>query len=522
MWNRNTESLVPAAFVAAGTNERPKFHSLSVSGLSKSYGSVKANANINISIQSGEIHAVVGQNGAGKSTFVKMLYGLQQPDQGHILLNGVVTSIGTPRDALRLGIGLIQQELVLIDELTLLENILLGSELSQFGLTSHSKQLMWAQEVQKSMGLELDWDRVTGEAPLAQKQSVEILRLLSKGVDLIIFDEPTSSLAPKQVAALLELMRSLRNQGKAVIFITHKVNEVLDVSDVISVLRDGELVSTIPNKELSAQDVANMIIGTYELSAIERTSIKFGKRALAVSHLEVRDNGGSVRVKDVSFSVCSGEVVGICGVSGNGQDEIVRATIGLMEAAKGTVSLFETDVTKLDVKDRRALGISFISPDRRREGLAIEAPIKDSAIGNHVWRLERFGWLPKKTIQTFVTNLIQNYSVKTRDETGKTSELSGGNQQKLVVGRELEQQPKLLVVAQPTRGVDLAGVAAIHDFLLASRLRDTAILLSSEDLDELFFLADRILVVFGGNIVSEFSRPFDVEAIGKAMLGVTT
>lgn len=502
--------------VSLGSTPEP---AIRIQGISKSFGRVHANRDISFDVQPASIHAIVGQNGAGKSTLMKILYGIEQPDSGTISLHGQQVDIRSPRVALRLGIGLLQQELALLDDLTLLENLMLGSEITRRGLIDQNAELDVARNLQEAFGVDVDWTANAGDVPIGQKQMVEIMRQVHLGADVLILDEPTAALAPAMVKALLKLMVSLRDQGKTLIFISHKVTEVLAVSDQVTVLRDGACVTSQPAADLDAQSLARLIVGGETTAVVDRASLAADTVVLRAAALSVADKGGRVRVREASFQLHEHEILGICGVTGNGQDELLRGIVGLLPS-RGRLLLGDQPVERLSVRARAKAGLAYISPDRRREGLAISASVSDNAVGGHTEALSAFGWLRRRSVRGFVGQLIERFAVKVGRVTAPAASLSGGNQQKLVVGREIMQQPRVLVASQPTRGVDLSGVTAVRSFLVEARNGGAAVLLSSEDLDELLELSDRIIVMYAGTIVAEARPPYDVEGIGRSMLGI--
>ena len=494
---------------------------ISIQAISKSFGSVHANRDISFDVQPASIHAIVGQNGAGKSTLMKILYGIEQPDSGTISVRGQSVDIRSPRVALGLGIGLLQQELALLDELTLLENLMLGSEITHRGVIDQKAELDVARSLQEAFGVHVDWTAKAGDVPIGQKQMVEIMRQVHLGADVLILDEPTAALAPAMVKALLQLMVSLRDQGKTLIFISHKVTEVLAVSDEVTVLRDGACITSQSTAGLDAQSLARLIVGGETTAVTDRVSLASDTVVLQAAALSVADKSGRVRVREASFQLHEHEILGVCGVTGNGQDELLRGIVGLLPS-RGQLQLAGQPVERLSVKARANVGLAYVSPDRRREGLAITSSVSDNAIGGHTGALSTFGWLRRRSVRAFVGQLIERFAVKAGRSTAPASSLSGGNQQKLVVGREIMQQPRVLVASQPTRGVDLNGVNAIRSFLVEARNGGAAVLLSSEDLDELLEMSDRIIVMYSGTVVAEAKPPYDVEAIGRSMLGITS
>lgn len=514
--NQDTPAGVLPKESSLGSTPHP---AISIRSISKRFGNVLANRDISFDVQPASIHAIVGQNGAGKSTLMKILYGIEQPDSGTISVRGEHVDIRSPRVALGLGIGLLQQELALLDDLTLLENLMLGSEITRRGVIDQKAELDIARSLQDAFGVDVDWTAKAGDVPIGQKQMVEIMRQVHLGADVLILDEPTAALAPAMVKTLLQLMVSLRDQGKTLIFISHKIAEVLAVSDHVTVLRDGARVASLPAADLDAQSLARLIVGGETTAVTDRVSLGFDTVVLQSKALSVADKGGRVRVHEASFELHEHEILGVCGVTGNGQDELLRGIVGLLPS-RGELLLAGRSIERLSVKARAKAGLAYVSPDRRREGLAITSSVSDNAIGEHAGALSMFGWFRRRSVNEFVAQLLERFAVKAGRPTAPASSLSGGNQQKLVVGREIMQRPRVLVASQPTRGVDLNGVSAIRSYLVEARNGGAAVLLSSEDLDELLELSDRIIIMYSGTIVAEAVPPYDVESIGRSMLGI--
>jgi ABC-type uncharacterized transport system ATPase subunit len=492
---------------------------ISIQNISKTFGSTRANINISFDIAMGSIHSIVGQNGAGKSTLMKVLYGLENADQGTIAFDSQVVSIRSPRESLDLGIGLVQQELSLVDELTALENLILGNEPIKQGRLDLSKAEVMAQQIQRNLDLKIPWHERTSKLQVAQKQQIEILRLLSRGAEILIFDEPTAVLAPKQIQALLDLLLKLKSDGKTILFISHKVLEVLAISDSITVLRAGEHVGTFPRGDISESQLAELIIGE-KIADAESTYGTNGDVILSADGISYRSPEGVTRVNSVSIDFRASHITGICGVAGNGQEEFVRMLIGILRSNSGSIRLEGREIGNASIGRRRAAGMSYISSDRKNEGLAALGTITENSIGGFQKILEKFGWLSKKGVARHTQLLLERYDVKHSDLNNPISSLSGGNQQRLMVGREILHEPKVLIASQPSRGVDLGGVSKIHELLRAQRDFGTSIVLASEDLDELMELSDSIAVFYNGEVIRVFDRPFDRRLIGNAMLGL--
>ena len=495
---------------------------LATRGVTRRFGPVVANDAIDFRADRGAVHAIVGGNGAGKSTLMRILQGMDRPDEGVILVDGKPVTFGGPADAFALGIGMVHQEFMLAPGLTLLENLVLAREpIDAFGRINRAAALARARELEQLAGVTLDWDLAVEDAPVHVRQIVEILRLLYRGADVLILDEPTAVLAPAQVRELVALLRKLRDEGRTILFISHKLDEVLAVADEITVIRNGRVVGSLPRAHASREKLAEMMIGEVLARPQARPAVA-GSPVLEIAGLTARDARGNVRLIDFDLSVRAGEIVGIAGVAGNGQDEIAASVTGLGSVDAGAVLLDGTDVTTMTLTRRRALGLAFLSPDRATEGLCLSAPIADNAIAGHHRREELCarGVLRRKAIARHVSVLLDRYSVKRASDTQPAASLSGGNQQRVVVARELDGEPKLLAACQPTRGVDIRGIDFIHRCLIDYRDRGGAVLLISEELEELVALSDRIVVVYGGRITGEIARgSAGIDEIGQLMLG---
>lgn len=494
---------------------------LGASNVTRRFGSVVANDGVNFEAGRGTVHAIVGGNGAGKSTLMRILQGMDRPDEGFVLVDGAPTVFLGPAYAFDQGIGMVHQEFMLVPGLTLLENLVLAKEpVDRFGRIDRRIALEMAHRLEKLAGVTLDWNMPEQDAPVHVRQIVEILRLLYRGADVLILDEPTAVLAPAQVGELIVLLRKLRDEGRTIIFISHKLDEVLAVADRITVMRNGSVIGSLDRKDADRFRLAEMMIGEI-ITQPEARDRKAGAEILSIEHLAVA-SPGQARLKDFSLSVRSGEIVGIAGVSGNGQDEIAGGVTGLVEATSGRIRIGGMDITNASVSGRRSAGLSYLSPDRAAEGLCLQASIADNAIAGHhrASGFCRSGVSKRGAIRQHVESLLDRFSVKRGSSALPASSLSGGNQQRVAVARELDGDPKLLLACQPTRGVDIRGIAFIHQCLLDYRDRGGAVLLISEELDELLQLSDRIVIIYGGRITGEIERgSAGVAEIGRMMLG---
>jgi general nucleoside transport system ATP-binding protein len=495
---------------------------LGAMNVTRRFGALIANDGINFHAERGTVHAIVGGNGAGKSTLMRILQGMDRPDEGVVIVDGSPVVFLGPADAFACGIGMVHQEFMLVPGLTLLENLVLAHEpVDRLGRIDRARALDDARRLEALAGVRLDWDTSEEDAPVHVRQIVEILRLLYRGADVLILDEPTAVLAPAQVKELVALLRKLRDDGSTILFISHKLDEVLAVADRITVIRSGKVIATLPRQEATKAKLAEMMIGEILARPTARSSAG-GQPILEVENLTARDNRGHVGITAFDLTVRAGEIVGIAGVAGNGQDELATAITGLGRIDSGAIRLIGTEMTGLSLRERRALGLSYLSPDRAAEGLCLAAPIAENAIAGHHRRpdLSGGGVLKRDAIRDHVETLLDRYSVKRESAAQPAASLSGGNQQRVAVARELDGDPRLLLACQPTRGVDIRGIAFIHQCLLDFRDRAGAVLLISEELDELIALCDRIVIVYGGKITGEVVRgSAGIEEIGRLMLG---
>ncbi len=491
----------------------------------KAWPGVVANDDISLSVREGEIHALVGENGAGKSTLMNILYGLIRPNTGEIAIHGQTVRINGPRDAIKLGIGMVHQHFMLIPPLTVAENIVLGHEPG--GTYSRYQQQQAREriaEISRQYGLHIDPDAVTGQLSVGQQQRVEILKVLYRGAQILILDEPTGVLTPQETQELFVVLRGLVAQGKTIIFITHKLREVLELSDRVTVLRRGRVVGHLITRETSKEEIARMMVGREVLLRVEKTPAKPGEVLLRVEHLTADSARGLAALRDVSFDVRTGEILGIAGVEGNGQSELVEVITGLRKATGGHVWLGGHDITNKTARQVRREGVAHIPEDRRESGLVLSYTIGNNLIlGRHRWaQFSLRGLLLRlKQIFSWATRLIKEFDIRAPGPITPASALSGGNQQKIVVARELSAEPKLLVASQPTRGVDIGAIEFIHRRLVAQRDTGAAILLVSAELDEIRSLSDRIAVMYEGRIVSVESPEVSEERLGLLMAGAS-
>jgi general nucleoside transport system ATP-binding protein len=473
-------------------------------------------------VQRSHVHAIVGENGAGKSTLMKTLYGMHKPDEGTIAIDGAQVSFSSPSDAIGAGIGMLHQHFLLADNLTVLENIVLGAEPARFGILNARVARRRIKQISDSYGLDIRPDDLVEDLGVGARQRVEICKVLYRGAKILILDEPTSVLVPHEVDELFANLRELKAEGLTVLFISHKLDEVLRVADEITVIRRGTTVRTVDPNRVTARQLAELMVGT-ELPVPElRESTVTDTVELDVENLTVHAPDGRAVVDDVSLQIRRGEIVGLAGVEGNGQAELVEAIMGIRTASSGRVRLGSADMSAWGTRRRRAKGIGFIPEDRHRQGLLLEAPLWENRILGHQTEVPNVrGWLiDRRGAKRDTRRIVDTFDVRTPGIEVPAASLSGGNQQKLIVGREMSGAPKVLIAAHPTRGVDVGAQAAIWDHLREARAAGLAVLLISADLDELIGMSDTLKVILRGRIVGEVD-PHRVtpEELGSAMTG---
>jgi general nucleoside transport system ATP-binding protein len=503
----------------------PKGPLLAVRGLTKRFGTVVANDGIDLEMRAGEIHALLGENGAGKTTLMNVLFGLIEPDAGTILLRGEPYRPAGPSDAIRSGIGMVHQHFMLIPTFTVVENVVLGSEPT--GRLSLDLPRAHAElaRLSEGFGLHVDPDALVRDLPVGVQQRVEILKALHRRADVLILDEPTAVLAPPEVAQLFEVMRELAAGGRAIIFISHKLREVLAVADQITVLRRGHVVGTVRPAGATEQSLATMMVGRPVELVVEKGPGAPGVEVLNVEGLRVLDQRGSVVVDGVDLTVRAGEIVGIAGVEGNGQTELVEALTGLRSVRDGRVTVLGADLTGASPREVAEHGVSHIPEDRHKYGLVLAHQLADNLVLSRYDRTPFAHW-PRRmfdAVRQFAARLVAEYDVRTPSVRAQTATLSGGNQQKAVVARELAASPKVLIAAQPTRGVDVGATELIHRRLIAARDAGAAVLLISSELDELLAVADRLVVMYRGRITAHLDTAgADRDALGLLIAGAST
>jgi simple sugar transport system ATP-binding protein len=472
--------------------------------ITKRFPGVVANDRVNLAVEAGEIHAIVGENGAGKSTLMKILYGMQPPDEGRMLVNGEEVHFHSPSDAIGMGIGMVHQHFMLADNLTVLENVILGSEpTTMLDMIDFDEARGHLREVGRAYGLAVDPDQLVETLEVGERQRIEIIKVLYRGAKILILDEPTAVLVPQEVEALFDNLRELKASGSTILFIDHKLLEVLEIADSITVLRQGKTVATVKPADVTPADLAELMVGS-ELPTPDTTeSTVTDDVALSVSGLTIFEEGRAV-VENASLVVHRGEIVGIAGVEGNGQTELIGAIIGTEHPMTGTITLIGEDVTRWPVRQRREAGIGYVPQDRTSEGLLMNSPLwENAALGHQTQRPFSKGvWFDRKGARERMEEIREEFNVKTPNVDVAAHALSGGNQQKLIIGREMTSDPKVLIAAHPTRGIDVGAQAAVWQSIRDARSAGLATLLISADLDELIGLSDTILVMFHGRIVA--------------------
>ncbi|HIP61597.1 MAG TPA: ABC transporter ATP-binding protein [Sulfurovum sp.] len=477
-------------------------------GISKSFGAVQANKNVNFTVPKGTIHGIVGENGAGKSTLMSILYGFYEADHGEIYIAGEKTKIRNSTDAIAAGIGMVHQHFMLVDNFTVLENIMLGAETGSLLSNSIAAAAKELARLEAEFGLMVDMNLQTDKLPVGQLQRVEILKALYRGAQILILDEPTGVLTPQEAEQLFNILKSLKERGVTVIIITHKLREIMDLTDNVSIMRHGEIVANLKTSETSREELAELMVGRKVRMDLDKTPANPKEILLQVKNLSVKDEYGINRLDNVSFDIHAGEIVGIAGVSGNGQSELLEVLSGIRPCSSGEAIINEQIITAekhINPQKIRESKIAHVPEDRLKRGLVPAFSASESSLlGYHNQQLFNGTFLTKSTaIRAHCMQLMDAFDVRPKDPTLKSSNFSGGNQQKLILAREMEQNPKVLLVGQPTRGVDIGAIEFIHKQIVAMRDSGSAILLISGELDELMSLADRILVMFEGRIVGE-------------------
>ena len=492
--------------------------------ITKEFPGIKANDDITLQLRRGEIHALLGENGAGKSTLMSVLFGLYQPDQGEIRKDGKVVKINNPNDATALHIGMVHQHFKLIDVFTVLDNIILGAEDTKLGFLSKKQARKKVEELSERYGLKVDLDAKIEDITVGMQQRVEILKMLYRDNEVLIFDEPTAVLTPQEIDELMKIMKGLAAEGKSILFITHKLAEIMAVADRCSVLRKGKYIGTVNTADTNQAELSRMMVGRDVQLVVDKQPAAPTDAVLTVEGLSVKSKlYNREAVKNVSFTVRAGEIVCIAGIDGNGQSELVHAITGLEKASKGKITLRGEDVTTASIRKRSKAGMSHIPEDRHKHGLILDNTLEQNMVLQKYYepRFQKAGFIRFDAVRAYAETLIEQYDVRSgQGPVTVTRSMSGGNQQKAIIAREIDRDLPLIVAVQPTRGLDVGAIEYIHHQLVTARDAGKAVLLVSLELDEVMNLSDRILVMYEGEIVGELDpKETTVQELGLYMAG---
>jgi ABC-type uncharacterized transport system ATPase subunit len=494
---------------------------LELRGITKVFPGTVANDHIDLDLRRSEVHALLGENGAGKTTLMNILYGLSKPDEGEILLNGERVTFSSPKDAIGRGIGMVHQHFMLIPVMTVAENIVLGIEPSDKGFLDYASARTRVRELAQTFGFHIDPDARIEDIGVGQQQRVEILKALYRNAGILILDEPTAVLTPQEATEFFGILETLKREGISIIFISHKLNEVLEIADRVTVLRRGKKIETVPIEGATQASLARAMVGREVLLRVEKAPAKPGDVLLEVEDMHVLDDRGIEKVRGISLEVRAGEIVGIAGVDGNGQTELIDAITGLLKSASGIVRVAGKELRHASARDVLDTGVGHIPEDRQRRGLVLEFSIAEN-VALHDFRKEpnaKLGWLfPRRLIEK-ARSLIREFDVRGGRPETPAGALSGGNQQKVILAREIDRDPKVLIAAQPTRGLDVGAIEVVHARLIEERNEGRGILLVSLELEEILSLSDRILAIFEGEIVGEYPPTVSEDELGIAMTG---
>jgi simple sugar transport system ATP-binding protein len=497
---------------------------LELKGITKRYPGVVASDDVSFDLRRGEVHALLGENGAGKSTLMNVLYGLTTPDEGEIRVRGERVDIHSPSDAIALGIGMVHQHFMLVPVMTVAENIVLAVEPTRGPLFDRDQAAARVRAISDRYGLAVDPDALVEDITVGMQQRVEILKALYRGADILILDEPTAVLTPQEAKELEQIIASLTAQGTSVIFITHKLNEVLDAADRVTVLRRGKVIATRSTEGATEASLATLMVGREVVLRIDKAPAKPGAPRLEVHDLVVHDDRGLEAVRGLSLQVAGGEIVGVAGVDGNGQAELIDAITGLRRPTSGRIVADGRDITGGSPHQALEAGVGHIPTDRQHRGLVMDFSLAENIILHDFDKppASRNGWMYPRRIEAAAAPLLAEFDVRGGGPKAHANSLSGGNQQKVIIAREISRDPAVLVASQPTRGIDVGAIEYVHQRLIAERDEGRAILLVSLELEEVLSLSDRILVIFEGRIVAEFAPGVGREELGEAMLGIGT
>lgn len=488
----------------------------------KKFGDFVANDQINLSLEKGEIHALLGENGAGKSTLMNMLSGLLEPTSGHILLNGKKVRLDSPAKASKLGIGMVHQHFMLVDAFSVTENIILGDEVAKAGVLELKEAAQTIKALSQQYGLSVDPYAKIKDLSVGAQQRVEILKTLYRGADIIIFDEPTAVLTPFEITDLLEIMKRLIAEGKSIILITHKLDEIRAISDRVTIIRHGKVIDTLMTKAVSSQELADMMVGRSVSFKTEKEPATPKEVVLDIRQLVVNENRGVAAVKDLSLSVRAGEIVGVAGIDGNGQTELIEALTGLRKVESGTITIKGIETTHFKPRQITEIGVGHVPEDRHRDGMVLEMTLSENMALQTYYKapISTHGMIHHRVMEDQTNDLMQDYDVRAAGSFVKAGAMSGGNQQKAVIAREISRNPDLLIISQPTRGLDVGAIEAIRKRLVAERDKGKAVLVVSFELDEILDISDRIAVIHDGQIQGIVApESTDKQALGLLMAG---
>lgn len=493
--------------------------------ITKDFPGIRANDNITLQLRKGEIHALLGENGAGKSTLMSILFGLYQPTSGVIKKNGQEVKINTPNDANDLNIGMVHQHFKLVECFSVLDNIILGVEPTRGLFLEKKKAREKVLELSNKYGLKVDPDALVSDITVGMQQRTEILKMLYRDNEVLIFDEPTAVLTPQEIEELMKIMKSLAKEGKSILFITHKLNEIMEVADRCTIIRKGKYIGTVDIKDTTKEELSRMMVGRNVSFSVDKKPSTPGETVLKVEHMTVPSKAHSNNaVKDVSFNVRRGEIVCIAGIDGNGQSEFVQGLTGLENITGGTITFCGKDITHVSIRDRSKAGMSHIPEDRHKHGLVLDYSLEQNMVLQRYWapEFQKHGFIKSKAVRDHAVRLIEQYDVRSgQGPVTITRSMSGGNQQKAIIAREIDKAPELLVAVQPTRGLDVGAIEYIHKQLVAQRDSGKAVLLVSLELDEVMDVSDRILVMYEGELVGQLDpKKVTVEELGLYMAGV--
>jgi simple sugar transport system ATP-binding protein len=500
-------------------------YAIEMLNITKKFPGIIANDNISLQLKKGEIHALLGENGAGKSTLMSVLFGLYQPEEGIIKKDGKEVKINNPNDANDLGIGMVHQHFKLVECFSVLDNIILGVEPVKGGLLQKADARQKVMALSEKYGLSIDPDALVEDITVGMQQRTEILKMLYRDNEILIFDEPTAVLTPQEIKELMQIMKNLAAEGKSILFISHKLAEIMEVADRCTVIRKGKYVGTVETAKTTMEELSAMMVGRNVNFHVEKKPAKIGDEVLSISHMTVASKvHKNNAVKDVSLKIHAGEIVCIAGIDGNGQTEFVHGLTGLEPLVSGQIMLLGKDITKAPIRKRSTLGMSHIPEDRHKHGLVLDYSLENNLVLERYFEPEftdKAGFLKKKNIRTYANRLIEQYDVRSGQGAQTiTRSMSGGNQQKAIIAREIDKNPELLVAVQPTRGLDVGAIEFIHKQLIAQRDAGKAVLLVSLELDEVMDVPDRILVMYEGEIVGEFDpKTTTQEELGLYMSG---